>query len=696
MPKQNVGVELFYGGTWVDIAAMDDIYTKSRIVIKRGQTAEGSPLRPCSISCTLANDDDRYRTSNPLSPLYGVAGRNTPARVKVAGVIRGTAEASSWEADQTADFRASPRRGSAWVDMDAAGLLARIGQWTEPLRSPFYTYNANMAGLAGYWALEDPRGTTAPAYSPVAGVQNTFLRGISFDSQQRPPGSGPLADMTMPGLARFVFAGGSADATNGWQFGYSVYMPELGDFRTPITVLLLNGWSVTVSLDGSTSQATIQVVNAAGGVVTTSTISYTYLFPYRWLNLFLKASQSGGTTTIGFSWRAVGDDFLTGFTASFAGITSNLAQMFIGNGGVPDGSTIGHVIGTHGTADNIEFESRWQAFLGYPGETVADRFARLCALKNVAYTIIGTAATSYPMGPQQVATFATHLKEMIATEDALIFDDIDAIGLVLMLRRARYNQTVALALTPTDLPALPKETSDDLGVHNIVTASQAAGGDYTVQDSTGPLGSQPPPAGFGEARDKVDVNVASEPTGLPQQANWWLRRGTVNLPRFPQVTINLAAKPALITAVNAVDVGSVITITGMREYVIRLLVIGWTETIGTHTRTITFTCVPDQQFQVGIWGARRWDLATSTVDAAVAAGVPTIVLKQTADEAWSTTTSYNLLISGELVTVTAMGARTGTGPYFQTATVTRAVNGIAKTLPAGAAAHVSAPGRWAL
>lgn len=695
MPKQTVGVELFYGGSWVDVASLNDVYADTPIVIKRGQSDEGSPLRPCSISCSLANDDDRYRTSNPLSPLYGLAGRNTPARVKVGGVIRGAAEAASWAAQETPDFRVSPPRGKAWVDMDAGGLLARIGQWTEPLRSPYYTYNAAMTGLAGYWPLEDPRGTVAPAFSPVAGARNPFLRGAAFDSQLRPPGSGPLVDVSN-GYSQFNFVGGSASAVNGWQYGFTVYLPGLGGtFWTPVNVRLLNGYTISVSFDDSLHNLTILVSGASGATVTTSTVNWDpYVFIYRWINFYLTSTQSGGTVTIGFSWRGVGDDNLTGFSGSYAGSTSNLDIGFMSN--MPEGSTLGHVIGTVGVVDDLEFAGRFEAFLGYPGETVADRFARLCTLKNVPYTILGTAAESYPMGPQQVATFADQLKEMMLTEDGLIFDDGDAIALVFMLRNARYNQSVALALVPSDLPARPTENSDDLGVHNIITASQAAGTDYTVQDSTGPLGSQSPPNGFGEARDKVDVNVFSEATDLPQQANWWLRRGTVELPRFPQVTVDLNAKPSLIAAVNAVEVGSVITITGMREYVIRLFVIGWTETIGTHTRTITFTCVPDQQFQAGIWDARRWDLKTSTMNAAAGPGVTAIVLKQTDDEAWSSTSSYNLLISGELVTVTAMGARVGSGPWTQAATVTRAVNGIAKTLPAGAAVHVSAPGRWAL
>jgi hypothetical protein len=222
------------------------------------------------------------------------------------------------------------------------------------------------------------------------------------------------------------------------------------------------------------------------------------------------------------------------------------------------------------------------------------------------------------------------------------------------------------------------------------------------EDSTGPLGSQAPPSGAGEYRQTVDVNLDDPDNQLPQVANWWLRRGTVNLPRFPQVTIDLNAKPSLITTVEAVEIGSVITITGMREYVIRLIVIGWTETIGTHDRTIVFTCVPDQQFVTGVYDGSaaytpRYDLRTCTLGTGANPTDTALIFTMTADESWSTVSEpYDLMIGGERITVTNMNARTGTGPYFQSANVTRSVNGVAKSLPVGTPVHIATPGRWAL
>jgi hypothetical protein len=240
-------------------------------------------------------------------------------------------------------------------------------------------------------------------------------------------------------------------------------------------------------------------------------------------------------------------------------------------------------------------------------------------------------------------------------------------------------------------------------VHNVVTAAQRDGGEYTATDSTSSMGTQAPPNGRGEYKQRKDVNVADEPTGLLQQAYWWLNRGTVDLPRFPQVVVNLAALgPAKRAEVEAVDVGNVIEIVNYRENVIRLHVLGYTEVIGKSdaSRSIAYNCAPDRQFQVGVWDSTtsRWDLKSCTMSSAAGPTATTLTLAIADDEQWSTTHAYDLKISGELIGVPAggMGARTGTGPYQQVITgAVRSKNGIRKTLPAGAGVHALS-GRWAI
>lgn len=707
MPKQNVGFELFYDGSWHDVAATDDVFTETPIRIQRGQGDESAAFRPAQIIAQLDNEDDQFRTSNPMSPLYGKAGRNTPVRVKVGGVIRGTAEASTWKPDQTQDFRQSPPRGKAWVDLEAGGLLQRISQWTEPLRSPFYEYNAKLSTSVGYFPMEDPVGARS-LYTPTPGARTDKLRGLEFQSQTRFAGSAPM--IVLPNnpntLASGFFTPGVSASTAGWQISFCFNFGSIGStgsFYNFAQWLTTDGTSYFLSwLDGK-DLALVAETQAGVSLINTTFVNAGNVSDWnRWNNFIIKATHSAGTTTISIYWNTEGSGLYAGpYTATFSGGTSTLYWWRMQSGGAPNNVTAGHVTGTSGTSQDLLDQSRLDAFNGYAGERTGYRIFRLLNDRGILVLIRGDPDVGIPMGPQPVDSLPKLLEEIVRTEDGLLFDEIGSLVLIFTQRDYRYSQTPQ-TLIPTDLPALPKEVTDDLNVHNVVTASQRDGGDATVQDDTGPLGTQPPPDGAGEYRQTVDINIDDE-TLLPDFANWWLRRGTVDLPRFPQVAIDLTdPAPGFLTAIEDLDIGDVIEITGMREYTIRLYVLGYTETIGSHTRSITFTCAPDQQFVIGIYddGIWRWDTKTTTL-ATSATSTATSLSLTTANANDVLTTAggslpYDLVIEGERVRVTAMTAPAGSGPYTQTATVTRSINGVVKALPSGAQVNVYDSRRWGL
>ncbi len=693
MPRQDVVTELRFGGEWQAVPP----FAVEGIKVTRGQGAEGRAPRPAAVNVTLDNRADTFRPSNPESPLYGLAGRNTPMRVTVGSSVRALVEASSWSPDQTADFDAAAGTGRAWTTVQAGGVLQRVGQWSEVLRSPFYTYNVGMSQLAGYWPMEDARGATRAA-SPVDGARNSSLIGQSFDSQQRPPGSAPVASIdTNADAANFRMAPGDATSTDGWQYSFTVYLGSLDNTIWSIVNLdMANGYGLYFTLDDTTNTTYLEVFDPNGFLAAQQTQAWGHAWTGRWILFNIQARYAAGTTTYSVYWRATDEDFWWTISTTEPIPPSILTSSFVN--GLPPGSAYGHVLATHGVSDEVTDEARVTAWRGYAGETAAARFARLCTAKNVPYSIVGTAVDTMPMGPQPVATFAELIRECAQTDDALIYDARDGVELVFRTRVSRYNQAAALALTyPGDIGPPLREVLDDLDLHNLVTVEQRDGGAATAELTTGLLSTQDPPDGAGTYEQRVDVNVADEDASLQALAQWWLGRGTVDVPRWPTVTVDLTARPDLTAAVDAVDVGDRITITGRAEYVIDLFVLGYTEQIGTHTRKVTFTCAPGRQFDVGEYDAARYDLRTCTLSGEHSAAATSLSLAITSNERWSTTaTPYDLLISGERVTVTAMGARTGTGPYAQTATVSRSANGISKTLPAGSAVHIATPGRYAL
>lgn len=702
MAEQSVAVELFYDGVWNNLVTSADVLEGNQITITRGQGDESASPRPAQIALSLNNDDDQYRTSNPESPLYGKAGRNTPIRVKVGTSVRGIAEASSMSPDQDLSFNPTLGRGRAWVDVEAGGLLQRIGQWTDALRSPMYRQISSYTSLTGYWPLEDPSGSTVLSQRVASAGQGFTTGTVNLAGVPGAAGSEPNPTLGTDGSINGYFRTPSG---NGFQVCWVMKLehapPGGGGYNTVLRFIDSTGR--TWAWNASSANFKIDVTDSDGTLLETSTASYGSLDTTEWVRYRLKVTVSGSTITYEPAWYPQSSLLITGWTDTFSSSATGRPRFWQATfNSTTDGAAYGHVFAVTDTSLDLTggFDA-YRAFDGYTGETAGARFTRLTGELGIPSSKVGTSADSFPMGAQKADTFPNLLKEIVATEDGLVFDDIDAIGLVFLLRNARYNQTPALALNATDLPALPREVTDDLDVHNVVTVTDRAGGDATATDDTGPLGTADPPTGVGIYRQTIDVNTYTPQTDLPLLADWWLYRGTVDLPRYPTVTVDLNAKPSLVTAANAVDIGSVITITGYRENVIRLFVLGWTEVIGTHSRTITFTCRPDQQFYVGEWddGLVRWDSASSEVKAGVNSTNTSITFRTTnVNDIWDTTAEpYDVFIGGERLTVTTMGAASlVSGAYDQAATVVRSVNGVSKSLAAGTKIHIATPGRWAL
>lgn len=85
-------VELYYDGAWNQLPT-SDVYMRDggRIEITRGRQDEAARTDPGKCRLQINNRLGRYSPRNPMSPLYGLIGRNTPIRVTV-GTPSGAAE----------------------------------------------------------------------------------------------------------------------------------------------------------------------------------------------------------------------------------------------------------------------------------------------------------------------------------------------------------------------------------------------------------------------------------------------------------------------------------------------------------------------------------------------------------------------------------------------------------------------------
>lgn len=95
-PTGFLDVDLFYSGAWQPV---DTDHDQSGASLLHGVRSEGGTADASELKFRVTNSTGKYSTRHPSSPLYGVAGRNTPARCRVS-------------------------LGAPWLDLEAAGSRA--------------------------------------------------------------------------------------------------------------------------------------------------------------------------------------------------------------------------------------------------------------------------------------------------------------------------------------------------------------------------------------------------------------------------------------------------------------------------------------------------------------------------------------------------------------------------------------------
>lgn len=707
MAAHTVAAALFYDGVWNNLTVGTELSETVGIKTSRGSDEYGV-LKPSKIEWTFEDRADKFRPSNPVSPLYGKVGRATPTRVIIDGSTRVVGEAASYKPGQTLDFSVTPARGRRYVAYRAEGVLRRIGLWTTPLRSAMFrhisrTYAAN---LVGYWSGEESRDATQLSNYLPGGDPGRAI-GVSFADGERPAGGDTSTKIDTNGVgSRISGRFKPGPTTGGWQISWSCKLGALpaAGVRQMMSWTTTNGYAWAVNLDAGVF--ILQVNDRTGATLSTTTVGTgTGADPNQWITYRVKVSASAGTVTAEFGWYPQGGVYLYGISPTFAGTTGALASWSAnGNTAMVD-ARMAHVFGVKGVSDNLQSSAALQSFDGYVGELASVRYQRLCGQESIPAFQIGSHADTQPMGRQAPATFLELLKEIQATDDCLIYDAHNQMGLVLRTRRNLYNQAAKITLSwPLQLAPTLEEELDDVGAMNLVTVKQRDGGEAVAEQATGPMSTLPPPNGIGEYKGgpPVDVSVYDE-TSLADLAGWWLSKGTIPGSRYPQVTVDLDGYPGLATAVHSVNLGDRIVITGRLPDPIGLIVVGIDEVTNSHRRLVTFKCVSDAVLSnLGIYDTSRYDSASTTlVGAETTTDVTWAITTADRGDVWGgswdgTPMPYPIIAAGERCSVTACTAPAGTGPYTQTMTVVRSVNGVIKAQLANEPVHIADPARYGL
>lgn len=607
--------------------------------------------------------------------------------------------------------------------VEFSGGMRRIQQNSPPIRSAMYRHYKNKFGIVdsqgtdlqgpyfplGYWPMEDETGSTQFA-SAVSGVQAARISG-----------SPTLADYT-----GFVASDALPNIKSGSKVIYKLPRGTSG------------GWVVEFLISapsGITNGAVILSFNTNG-----TDRKFELSYPST-DNLTLKSFDLDGTqiATTGSLAAAVAGDlnriFIVGSgtsallyiqeqTASSITLLGSISTSALGRiDGVilnPNGTMndvyVGHMAVFDGTEDGSGLPYAGQpvnaaALNAWNGEPAADRAERIIeeggftAMVEGGRTVTESSGArtlnvnGRPMGYQKAQEYFSALRQVEATDQGVLHDSRDTLGLVYRTLRSMYNlpATLTLAYDNQELSGVPEGEYDDLNILNIMTVTRDEGSSSTYADTETALNSEAPPDGIGPYEDSTSLSLYSDDDTL-SQAGWRVHLGTINELRYPSIGVALenrrvAADSALIQEILDADVGHRLVITAppdwLPPYQVTQQIFGYDEHIDQYQHQIIFRLVPEVPYQIGMATTAATSVTQTKTDSLDATLNEDLTTTETAADVaiasgsalFSTSgVDFDIVVGGERMTVTAVSGASSP----QTFTVTRSVNGTVKTHTTGA------------
>lgn len=712
----NILVEIELDAVWTDITAY---VMRDQIQIQRGRADESAQVETSTCTLTLNNRDGRFSPRNPLSPYYGVLGRNTPIRVSLPDLAaadekRFTGEVSAWP--QKWDTTGT----DVYVTIECAGILRRLGQGVAPKTATYKDYILSTNPY-GYWPLDEgirgKRGQNIGLSSKAYTVEWNQRYSISW-------GQGNLGERFEPGLRINDLDGNGtlwvspkmANVITAYAFDFVYQTEGIGTFvlwlfevdfplSLPTPTDDNKRW-ILLGLPNGSEAFKLDYASASNGLTTeendaeNAALSLNEVHHARF-----QVTENGANV----DWKFYLDGTLL-YSGTVTGeVVNGLRQVLIAFDATTDKPFhIGHIAtwnvgGTVGD-DPPAIADVYDAFSGYDGETAGNRISRLCTEAGIPLTTAGTLADTTEMGPQGAdKDLVSLLRECAEADGGILYEPRDAVGLAYRTRKHLYNQaaTVAFDYSGAVFAAVPEPVDDDQALRNKVTATRTSGGSYEAELTSGALSTQAPPDGVGVYASSSEVNVFSDAM-LPAQAWWRTNQGTIDKARYPQIALNLArsvfTSNATLTGNTAsLDIGDYLTITNPPDWLppdqVDLLAQGFTETLHNFSWDIAVNCTPGDRYLIPLFEAAtppetgneraRFDSEGATL----AVAIDTDDTSLTVDTTWTAWNpdnaedGFDIIIGGERMTVTDITALSGDDHTF---TVTRSVNGIVKSHSIGA------------
>lgn len=552
----------------------------------------------------------------------------------------------------------------AWMPVEAAGIMRRLGQGASPLRSVMLREMTadDATRPEAYWPVEDASG----ASSVASGLGGTFMSvtgAPDFAAFSEFACSDPICTMkTGSALTGRVSA---YTVTGQTQVRWLQAVPDSGG---PVDNVLLR-------LDTTGTAARWDLVYRTGGG----------------LELIIyddSGTQIGTSGNVAFGVDGKRLRLSLELTQDGADIDYNVATQDVDGIALVDpntlaGRTVGRVwkvtVAPELDIDSVSYGhiavysvitpigDLGQQTRAWNGEAAGRRIERLCEENGIAFaTHGGSLDDTELMGPQRSDTLLNLLQAAADADVSALLETRDQVGLACLPRTALYNQAPALELSYTtdghiSPPFEPAE--DDQALKNQITAGRDGGSSAIVSEETGPLSILAPPDGVGLYDSSVTVNVKADGQ-LTDQAGWRVHLGTVDEPRYPVIHIDLAAAPQLIDAVCELDTGLRLTVSDAPVWVppedVDQLVQGYREVIGhPNDWDLYVNCVPYSPYAVGVYDSGHRQTSGSELVTAVDSDDTTLTVRTTTGLIWTTESSdmpFDVVVGGERMSVSAIAS----------------------------------------
>jgi len=576
---------------------------------------------------------------------------------------------------------------NSWAHITASGILSRLRQGTNPVKSPLTRQLSGTSGVVSYWPMEEGSVSTFFANTVSNGRPGTFAAVTpAADSSLAGATQSPTLNTDQSRIHLPVTPGVNSGGT-GFSAMVLFRLPSLPAAKTRIaTVSPRSGPVATYAFSVDSGFTYVEALNSSGGVIASATNTVAEdLTKWTAWQIETDNTAGGGNTSVSAIYHSVGKTAYWAQTFNVSGTTlSNIGGMDLTG---PAGTAFAHAWLGNNTLPFVT-NSFSLVSSGYATEAPSDRFNRVCGEAGIQCTIFGSnLASTDAMGPQKEGSTLAILQSCVDVDYGAMIES--GWGLAFVPKKWRFNAASLYTFSKSagEIGNIPKPVRDDQRLKNQWTISQVNGTTVTYSDPDSI-------ARNGTWEDSATLNTYTD-TNLDSQASWRVHIGTSQRLRWPSAPLNFARSPQLAQVWRKRQYGwrfgmttGLTQVTGNEP---DLIMEGFLANLDPDVWDVEMNCTSADTWQVGKLDTAKWDAHYTTLGGALSPTDTTIILSMSnVYEKWRTGASTaHIMVAGEEIALGTIGSITGSGPWTQTVTgCTRSVNGVSKSQVSGASVSV--------